>query len=249
MSQLFVSARYYILFYPLNSFPLIHKHTILRLFGALMICGIMLTINGCSANSGKAVQEGIIEYDAKVVDFNHPLAELAPGAATLKFKSDKLEMEMTAMGMFKNTYVCNLTDKTIIQMVNFLDLKQASIDNEAEIIKENDAYKLIIEETNETKVIAGYKCKKIKVKKVSNPSVAFDAYYTSEMGSDKMNELSPYSGVKGMLMQYRLSKMGLEMEFTAKSVKKAKISDDSFEIPRNFKRITKEEMQKFFNQF
>lgn len=208
-----------------------------------------MVATGCSTDNEKAVQEGIIEYDAKVVDYNHPLAELAPGAATLKFKNDKLEMEMTAMGMFKNIYVCNLSDKTVIQMVNFLDLKQASIDNEAEIIRENDAYKLIIEETNETKMIAGYKCKKLKVKKASNPNVVFDVYYTSEMGSDKMNELSPYSGVKGMLMQYRLSKMGLEMEFTAKSVKKAKISDDSFEIPHNFKRITKEEMQKFFNQF
>ena len=215
----------------------------------LIIPVIIAVFGGCSSNSEKAVNEGIIEFDAKVVDFNHPLAELAPGSATLKFKGNKFLMEMTAMGMFKNSYVCNLEDKTLTQMVNFLDLKQASVDKEADILKENDGYQLIIEETNDTKLIAGYKCKKIKVKKKSDPDKEFDAYYTSEMGPDNVNELSPYLGIKGILMQYRLSKMGLEMEFTAKSVKKAEIPDNSFEVPQNFKKISKEEMQKFFNQF
>lgn len=214
--------------------------------GILTACSILY---GCSSNNEKAVDEGIIEYDAKVIDFNHPLAELAPGSATLKFKDNKLEMEMTAMGMFKNTYICDLSGKTLTQMVNFLDLKQASIDQEPEIIKENKGYQLIIEETNETKVIAGYNCKKIKVKKASDPTKSFDAYYTKEMGSDDINSLSPYSSIHGMLMQYRLSKMGLEMEFTAKSVKKADIPDEAFSVPSAYKMISKAEMQKFFNQF
>lgn len=203
----------------------------------------------CENKQTGIVNEGIIEYDAKVIDYNHPLAELAPGSATLRFKDDKLGMEMTAMGLFKNTYVCNLTDKTLTQIVNFLDLKQASVENESEIMKENSMYKLLFEETPETKMIAGYKCKKIKVKKAEDTSVVFDAYYTNEMGFENINSLSPYSKIDGMLMQYRLSKMGLEMEFTAKSVKKASIPDDAFKIPDNFKKVSKEEMQKFFAQF
>lgn len=213
------------------------------------VCAFALLINSCKTSSEKAVNEGIIEYEAKVVDFNHPLAELAPGAATLKFKDDKMGMEMTAMGMFKNTYICNLSKETLTQMVNFLDVKQASIDDKKEIEKENEDYKLIFEETPETKVIAGYTCKRIKVKKAKDPSTTFDAYYTSEMGPDDINSLSPYSEIKGMLMQYRLSKMGLEMEFTAKSVKKAEIPDETFVVPNNFKVISKQEMRKFFDQF
>lgn len=195
------------------------------------------------------MNEGVIEYDAKVVDYNHPLAELAPGSATLKFKDDKFMMEMTAMGMFKNMYICNLQNKTLTQMVNFLDMCQASVDSESVILKENEGYKLIIEETSDEKTIAGYKCKRIKVKKANNPAVTFDAYYTTDMGIENVNELSPYSGVKGMLMQYRLSKMGLEMEFVAKSVKKETIPSKAFEIPENFKIISKQQMQEFFNQF
>ncbi len=131
-------------------------------------------------------------------------------------------MEMTAMGMFKNTYICNLSNETLTQMVNFLDVRQASVDDKEEILKENEDYKLIIEETPEPKVIAGYTCKRLKVKKEKDPNTTFDVYYTNEMGSEDINSLSPYYQIKGMLMQYRLQKMGLEMEFTAKTVKKRK---------------------------
>lgn len=193
------------------------------------------------------MNEGIIEYDAKVVDENHPLAGLAPSAATLKFKDDKFIMEMSTMGMFNTMFVCDLTTKSLTQMVKFMDVKQACIELEKDIQKENDSYKLKIEETKETKEIAGYKCYKIKVTMVNDPSVTFEAFYTKDMGMEAVNALSPYAGVKGMLMQYRLRKMGLEMQFTARSVKKADVPDHTFEVPAYFKIVSQEEMKKFFD--
>ena len=82
-----------------------------------------------------------------------------------------------------------------------------------------------------------------------DPSITFEAYYTKDMGVENVNELSPYNGVKGMLMEYRLKKMGLEMQFTAKSVKKVEIADNTFEIPAYFKIVSKQEIEKIFNQF
>jgi hypothetical protein len=158
-------------------------------------------------------------------------------------------MEMSTMGMFNTMFICNQTNKTLTQMVKFLDIKQACIETEKDIKKENDDYKLKYEECKETKIIAGYKCSKIKVSMVNDPSVTFEAYYTKEMGVENVNALSPYQGVKGMLMQYRLKKMGLEMQFTAKSVKKADITDNTFEIPAYFKIVSKAEIEKIFNQF
>ena len=134
-------------------------------------------------------------------------------------------------------------------MVKFLDIKQACIENENEIRKENLGYKIKWEESNETKVIAGYKCKKIKVVMVDKPEEKFEAYYTNEMGAENVNDLSPYNGVKGMLMQYRLKKMGLELQFTAKSVKKSEVTDNTFEIPAYFKIVGKPEIEKIFQQF
>lgn len=223
------------------------KRLILKITQLLFVCLILSGFTFCSTSNDKVIDEGVIEYDAKVVDENHPLAGLAPSSATLKFKKDKFIIEMSTMGMFNTMFICDLTTKTLTQMVKFMDVKQACIETEKDIQKENDAYKIKIEETSETKEIAGYKCTRIKVTMVNDPSVTFDAYYTKDMGMEAVNDLSPYAGVKGMLMQYRLRKMGLEMQFTAKSVKKAEVSDNNFEVPAYFKIVSQEEMKKFFD--
>lgn len=208
---------------------------------------VLMVFTVCSPSKDKVIDEGIIEYDSKVVDENHPLAGLAPSSATLKFKKDKFIMEMSTMGMFNTMFICDLTTKSLTQMVKFMDVKQACIENEMDIYKENSAYPIKIEETSETKEIAGYKCTKIKVTKLDGTNETFDAYYTKDMGMAAVNALSPYAGVKGMLMQYRLRKMGLEMQFTARSVKKADIPDNTFEIPAYYKIVSQEEMKKFFD--
>lgn len=203
----------------------------------------------CKSDKDKVIDEGEIEFDCKAVDENHPWAGMAPSTATLKFKGDKFIIEMSTMGMFNTMFICNQNNKTLTQMVKFLDIKQACIETEKDIQHENEDYKIKYEECKETKVIAGYKCNKIKVSMAKDPSITFEAYYTKDMGVENVNELSPYNGVKGMLMEYRLKKMGLEMQFTAKSVKKVEIADNTFEIPAYFKIVSKQEIEKIFNQF
>lgn len=211
----------------------------------LLIASVVLTC--CKTESDKVSDEGQIEYETKVVDENHPLAGLAPSSATLKFKKDKFIMEMSTMGMFNTMFLIDLKSKTLTQMVKFMDVKQACIESEKDFASENSEYKLKIEETSDTKIIAGYKCHKIKVTLADNPNASFDAFYTKEMQVEQVNSLGPYAGVKGMLMQYRLKKMGLELQFTAKKVKKIEIPDNTFDVPAFFKIVSKEEMAKFFS--
>ncbi len=155
-------------------------------------------------------------------------------------------MEMSVMGMFYTIFICDVPAKKLIQAVKFMDMKQTCTEEGKDIENENASYKLNISETKETKMIAGYNCEKIIVSLVDEPGVTFDAYYTKEMEVENVNELGPYKSVKGMLMQYRLKKMGLELEFVAKSVKKAEIEDKTFTVPASFKTISPDEMKKFF---
>lgn len=217
-------------------------------FFAITISVIVFSFfSSCKSESNKVADEGQIEYETKVVDENHPLAGLAPSSATLKFKKDKFIMEMSTLGMFNTSFLADIQNKTLTQMVKFMDVKQASIETEKDLQAENAQYALKLEETNETKVIAGYKCHKTKVTMVNNPEVTFDVWYTKEMQVDQVNSLSPYAGIKGMLMQYRLKKMGIELQFTAKSVKNTEIPDNTFEVPAYYKIVSKEEMAKFFS--
>jgi hypothetical protein len=47
-------------------------------------------------------------------------------------------------------------------------------------------------------------------------------------------------------MEYQMKKFGLEMKFTAKTVKPEDIDDSTFELPADYKTISKEEMDNFF---
>lgn len=200
-----------------------------------------------SKKTDKSLSEGLIEYKAEVVDQTHPMAGLAPSSATVKFKDNKLHVEMSTMGIFNTTFISNPGKKTLTQMIKFMDIKNACIQTEADLVSENKGYELKLIETCETKKIAGYNCKKVNASMVNNPNVCFEVYYTDELGMDSINNIGPYKDIKGMLMQYRLKKLGLEMCFTATAVKKEEIKNDVFEVPAYYKIVTRSEMEKLFD--
>lgn len=221
-----------------------HKHIFTFSY---LICSLFL-YTSCtnSKKTENSLTEGVIEYDATVVDESHPMAGLAPSSATVKFKENKFELEMSTMGIFNTMFVSNPGRRTLTQMVKFMDIKNACIQKESDLINENKDYVVLLEETKETKKIAGYNCKKVKATMANDPSVVFDVYYTDELGGDSINYLSPYRQIKGMLMQYRLKKLGLEMCFTAKAVKDEEIKDETFDVPAYYKIVTRPEMEKLF---
>lgn len=213
----------------------------------VFICSLSCLITAaCNYTNPKYINEGVIEYDAKVVDEDHPMAGLAPGKMTVKFKKDLFAAEMSTMGVFTTTFIANPVKKQLIQLVKVFEIKQACIDDEKAIKAENDTYRLKFQETKETKEIAGYKCKKVVATMEDDPTIRFDVYYTTELNVEAPNFANPYAELKGMLMEYRLKKFGLEMSFTATGVQKEEIPDETFELPAYYKVITKQEMDDFF---
>ncbi|MCX8080501.1 MAG: hypothetical protein N3F09_04600 [Bacteroidia bacterium] len=177
---------------------------------------------------------------------NHPLSTLAPSSATLKFNNQKFLLDMSTMGIFKTAIIGDNEKKTIAQTVKFLDIKQACIDDENAIKEENGQYVLKFTETKETKMIAGLKCHKVIAEFVNEPGKTFDVYYTKELGMPDCNILTPYFSIKGILMDYRLKRMGLELRFVAKKYRNEEVPLSVFEIPAYMKIISKQEMEEFF---
>jgi hypothetical protein len=208
---------------------------------------LAILISSCKSGGIGGKNEGEIIFDTKGVDETHPLYGLAPSSATLKFKEDKFVIEMSTMGMFNTAIIGDNKLKTLTQTVKFMDINQACVENEKEILDNNKDYELKIEETKDTKKIAGLKCHKIKVTKVNEPNVIFDAWYTKELGNEDCNALTPYAQVKGMLLDYRVKKMGLEMHFCAKKINNVAVDESTFEVPKNMKLVSGAEMRKFFD--
>lgn len=213
---------------------------------ALFTCfALFISCNSGDQKKGEK-NEGVIEFVTKVLDDQHPLAMLAPKEAVLKYKNDQLVVEMSSVGFYTNIYG-NLTSKSVTQTVQFLNIKQACIDREADIVKENLGYKLLIKETKQTKTIAGLKCYRLIVTMADDTTKHFDAFYTKELGMENCNVLTPYSSVKGVLLDYRVKRMGMEMRLLAKTVKQVAVPPESFVVPENLEIVTKAEMEKTLN--
>ncbi len=215
-------------------------------FIKLLSLVFIVILTSCGNNDPKFISEGVIEYDAQVVDKSHPMAGLAPSTMSMFFKKNLYCSEMSTMGMFNSKFVANPTNKTFTTMVKILNEKNACIEYEKEIKADIEGNKLEFKETTETKVIAGYKCKKVIATKASDPTDKFEVYYTDELDVKSANYSTPYESLKGIVMKFRLKKFGMEMEFTATSVKKEEVADDLFELPGFYKVITKQEMDEFF---
>lgn len=192
--------------------------------------------------------EGLIEYKVEVVNKDHPLAGMAPDKATLKFKNDKYLIEMTTMGIFKTSFLLDADKKTLTEMIKFMDLKNACIENQEDLIKEANLYALKFKNTNEKVMLAGYKCNKLIAYYVSNPQDSFEVLYTKQLEPKDIYDLSAYKGIQGMLMKYRLRKWGLELEFTAHKVSLQQIPDEEFILPSYYKIVSKEEMNKIIEE-
>ena len=194
------------------------------------------------------ISEGIIEYKTEVINISHPLASYAPSAATAKIKENKWIIEMSAMGFFNVYFSCDIDKGSLTEMIKYLDIKNACIENDSMLKEENSKYLLTFKETKETKMIAGFKCKKVIATKVASPATTFEVYYTPDIGTENSNALTPYKELKGMLMDYRIVRLGIEMHFIATTAKKDEIKDTDFEIPPNFKIFTRKEFDDKFNR-
>jgi len=209
----------------------------------------ILALTGCGDAGKNALTEGTIEYDAVVVDQTHPMANLAPNKMSIKFKDNKSCAEMSAaMGLFSTSFISDPDSKSMIQLVKFLNKKFSLVQKEADIRKENSVYTLEITPAKATKMIAGYKCRQshVKVKGGASSDYEFDVFYTTELGIKNPNFANPYYMIDGVLMEYQLKKFGLEMRFTAKSVKKEDVDDSNFEIPADYKGVSQKEMNELF---
>ncbi len=109
------------------------------------------------------------------------------------------------------------------------------------ILKASD----IIKYLDETKMIAGYKCKKAEVTMKSKEGKAetFTVFYTDEIPSSETKNM--FEGLKGMPLEYSISQGGVNMTFSTKSIEKMAVPDSKFELDKaGYKVTTLEELQK-----
>jgi GLPGLI family protein len=212
----------------------------------MALLGLLTVINVAAQKNNSF--EGVVKYSISFEGSGLPPEALTMlnGAESITYiKGDKRRTDMN-MAIQSTSAIMDLSTKSIVTLMDIMGQKYLIRMNESDIKKEEaKAPEVSYKYLNETKEIAGYKCKKAEatVKTKEGKEEVINIFYTEEIPT---SELKPaYKGLKGFPMEFQMNQSGMKMTFTTKSVSKEPIADSKFDIPKEgYKETTMEEFQK-----
>jgi GLPGLI family protein len=214
----------------------------------LLLLFVLMAASIIYVNAQK-IDEGKIVFEISYPDADMPDEQMAmmPTEMTTYFKGNQAKTDMKmGMGM-SQVMIFDNKNKVMTMLMDMMGNKSAIKFTEEDIKKQKEkdgkGGDLDIKKTDETKEIAGYKCKKAVV---TNKDGSYDIYYTDEITYKNGDWINDYKGIEGFPLQYKTTQNRLTMQLTAKSVSKEKVDAGIFAIPADYKLMTLEEMQKMY---
>lgn len=218
-----------------------------KLFSTLAV----VALSALSLNA--QIKEGYIVYDMKIEGLPPEQAAMIGDMETkVTFKNGKSLSEMTSM-MFTNQTLAD--DKGMLllmeQMGNKIAVKQTKEEMEKEEAKQKDKpADPKIEYTTETKMIAGYECKKAivtligKDKKEDKMEVWYCDKFENTNKEGKGRGQGFMKGLKGMPFEYAGGQGAMKFKLVAKEVSVEPVADSKFELSTDgYKLMTMEELK------
>ncbi|MGQ0829378.1 MAG: DUF4412 domain-containing protein [Bacteroidota bacterium] len=209
-----------------------------------LIATILLLISNNIINAQKNF-EGVVVYDM-VFDKNSGLppeaaAMLKGSTITTYIKDDKRRTD-TNTPMSTQSIIIDEKAKTVVSLMDIMGQKYLIRMNPEDGKEQFSTPE--IKYIEETKTVAGYKCKKaeITVKSKEGKEDKINIFYTDEIIDSDIRPA--YKGLKGFPMEYVINQNGMKITLTAKNVTKEKVPENKFDIPKDYKETTLEEMQK-----
>jgi GLPGLI family protein len=214
---------------------------------------IAVLFQSCSNGpDNQKISEGEIVYNIEYLDNekDNPMILLLPNKMTTSFKNNSSCTLIEGFGIFKLIYISdslNQTNYTLFQMMDKKFYSQTE-ENMLSFGFEN-MEKIKIRFSDKEKKIAGYTCKQAIASFPDKQLRDIEVYYTKEIRLNNPNQNNPFHEIKGVLMEFTVNLMGINMRIKTKKVINKKIKPEIFEIPKGFNKIAPEEMEKMVNDF
>ncbi|MBC8034326.1 MAG: hypothetical protein H7Y03_09280 [Chitinophagaceae bacterium] len=194
----------------------------------------------------KKVSEISLVYDVVVTnDSPQPkLADAFDGAsASVYIKGPMSRSEMvSALASFTTIHDARNSTSVLLQEVSGQKLLiRMSPENWKEKNKRYEG--ITFTDTKETKVIAGYKCKKAIAS--MKDGTTFTVYYTDEIIPDNPEYNYQFRNLKGLPLEYERSMKNLKMKYTVSKIDINPVPVSKFDIPQSgYREMTYEESRK-----
>ncbi len=216
------------------------KKTTLLLLSALTVIAFSFT--------GSSEFEGKITYEITMEGANLPpeaKGMFAGSELSVYMKGTKSRTDVS-IAMQNNSTISDLKTGTSVILMEIMGNKYKIKSDPSKEEKNTD---VSVKYLDETKTVAGYKCKKAEItfKDETGNKQTSTIWYTEDilnhMGASTSN--NQYKDIKGMPLEYEMNAdRGTKMKMTAKTVSKETVPDSKFEIPADYKETTMEELQK-----
>ncbi len=229
-----------------------YNKIILKYFSVITwIIVVLFVLQSCNSEiSGKKLKQGKIEYKINYLDDvrQKPLIALLPHKMITVFKNNSTYSVVEGF-LFKLIYITNHSKGQNITLFQVLDKKYMYFADTAQTPFGYQVDKdLEIIPTNKEKTIAGYKCKHAYAV-FPGQKDTLEIYYTDELGIKDPNCNNPYKKIKGVLMEFTVNMLDINMNFKAEKVKKKKVDSKLFKAPEGYKVISKKEMEDIVDQY
>jgi hypothetical protein len=212
---------------------------------------LAMTGYSCREKGGKFIDQGEIHYNIEYLGtFGGLPKEALPKTLIVSFKKDKFLFEMTSP--FGNSGILNLTnsEKGIYDTYfSLFTIKYFYAAQPGETYPGFEAMDgMEVKKTSKTNVICGFNCKNAEVTFPADRKKIYNIWYTNEINVKNTNASTPFNQIDGVLMSFFFFLGKAELHFDAETVYKKDIPDEMFERREKFKRVTKEDFDKFINK-
>jgi GLPGLI family protein len=211
-----------------------------------------------SSTSYVVAQKKITQGKA-IFDITYPGADLdaqslsmMPSESTIYFKGEWSRSESkTPLGTTVAITNSKLGETTTLLdiMGNKFAIKVSKADMDSEK-KKNGIEKTETNITSETKIIAGYTCKKADVhyKMKDQTENTMVVWYTREIAAPNSMRSggADFGDIDGFMMEFFSKQHDLNTKMTCRLVTESTVEDDKFTIPPEYKMTTMEDLKNYF---
>lgn len=200
------------------------------IFLLIALASVLAACDSFKSGSGK-ISEGKISYKIDLSQtemgmLQKQLFEMA--SLTIGFKDAFVKTEFD-MGMVATSVIADGNTKTGLMLFSMMGNKTAAkMSAEDFSKKEKTKGKYTVEYSDETKEIAGYKCKKANVKLENGASLTM--FYTEDIQPAKINTDFTYEGIKGFPLEMQIDMNGMKINMVASAVDGNPLPADYFNM-------------------
>ena len=218
---------------------------------SIIVFFLVIISFSCREKGGKNINQGEIHY---TIEYTGNLGgvpkEVLPQNLIVYFKKDKLLFEMVSS--FGNSGIINLTnpDEGIFDTYfSLFTIKYFYAAEEGELFPGFEGMEgMELKKTLQTTQICGFNCKNAQVTFPSDRNRVMSVWYTNEINVKNSNISTPFKDIDGVLMDFFFYLGTTEVHFSAENVYNKDIDDVTFTRRDDFKRVSREEINKFINK-